>query len=227
MPGRSTGHGGKTERAYRPYAELMDAAERLRKSMGRQLEAFGLTMVQFRVLEMIYRNGPKYQEAIARRLGCTKQNISLVVEQLERARWVKRIPPKLSATGEEKADAPIQTESLPGRNKAQAKARPAIAVGRAAPAGGMNNKKPHWRITEIRLTREGKRFISNVFFQHGKVVKAEMRALDGREQWTLERLCRKVRIGDLGKFWQEIVMVEPEELEDWKSGMYRLEKDEG
>jgi hypothetical protein len=227
MPGRSIGQEGKRERAFRAYAELMDAAERLRKSMTRQLAAFGLTMVQFRVLEMIYRKGPRYQEAIARRLGCTKQNISLVVEQLERARWVKRIPPKLRATGEAKADAPIQTKSLSGRNEAQAKARPAIAAGPAAQAESTNNKKLHWRITEIRLTRGGKRFIANVFFQHSKVVKAEMRALDGREQWTLERLCRKVRIGDLGKFLQEIVMVEPEELEDWKSGMYRLEEDEG
>jgi DNA-binding Lrp family transcriptional regulator len=227
MPGRSIGHGGRTKRAFRAYAELMDAAERLRKSMGRQLEAFGLTMVQFRVLEMIYRKGPRYQEAISRRLGCTKQNISLVVEELEREGWVKRIPPRLPATAEGKADAPIQTESLSGRNGAQAKARPAIAAGRGAQAGCTNKKKPHWRVTEIRLTREGKRSISSVFFQHAKVVKAEMRALDGREQESLANLCKKVRIGDFGKFLQEIVMVDPEEMEDWKSGMYRLEEDEG
>ena len=207
--------------------ELVDAAERLRKSMSRQLEAFGLTMVQFRVLEMIYRKGPRYQEAISRRLGCTKQNISLVAEELERAGWVKRIPPKLPATGEGKADAPMQVESPSDRNEAQAKAHPAIALGRAAQTEGRNKKKPHWRITEIRLTREGKRFISSVFFQHAKVVKAEMRALDGREQESLERLCRKVRIGNFGKFLREIVMVDPEEMEDWKSGMYRLEEDEG
>lgn len=82
MPGRSIGQEGRTERAFRAYAELMDAAERLRKSMGRQLEAFGLTIVQVRVLEMIYSKGPRYQEAISWRLGCTKQNISLVVEEL-------------------------------------------------------------------------------------------------------------------------------------------------
>ena len=79
------GHEGRTERAFWAYAELMDAAERLRKSMGRHLKAFGLTLVQFRVLEMIYSDGPRYQGAISWRLGCTKQNISLVVEELERA----------------------------------------------------------------------------------------------------------------------------------------------
>ena len=38
-----------------------------------------------------------------------------------------------------------------------------------------------------------------------------MRALDGREQETMSRLCRKLRAGDAAKFLREIRMVDEDE----------------
>ena len=38
-----------------------------------------------------------------------------------------------------------------------------------------------------------------------------MRALDGREQETMSRLCRKLRAGDAAKFLREIRMMDEDE----------------
>jgi predicted ATP-grasp superfamily ATP-dependent carboligase len=114
---------GKTERAFQAYVELMDAAERLRNFMARKLETFDLTMVQFRVLEMVYHKGPRYQEAISRRLGCSKQNIRLVLDRLERAGWIKRVKARLPATqaagtpAKKTADRPAKTSEGNPANK--------------------------------------------------------------------------------------------------------------
>jgi hypothetical protein len=43
------------------------------------------------------------------------------------------------------------------------------------------------------------------------VVKAEMRALEGREQVTLSRLCRKLKDGDADRFIREITVRHPGE----------------
>jgi hypothetical protein len=62
------------------------------------------------------------------------------------------------------------------------------------------------KIVLLRLTPEGKDLIAHVFPKHAKVVKSHMKVLDGREQVTLSRLCRKLREGDIVKFVQEITM---------------------
>ena len=63
----------------------------------------------------------------------------------------------------------------------------------------------------VRLTEEGEKLIAYVFARHRKVVKAEMRALEGREQETLSRLCRKLKEGDIVKFFKEIRMRDADE----------------
>ena len=68
------------------------------------------------------------------------------------------------------------------------------------------------RIRAIGLTKSGKKFIGNVLPRHSKVVKAMMRALDGREQETMSRLCRKLRAGDVMKFVSEITHEDVEDL---------------
>jgi hypothetical protein len=60
----------------------------------------------------------------------------------------------------------------------------------------------------VRLTRVGKDVMKQVFPKRAKVVKAEMSVLDGREQKTLSRLCRKLRQGDVWKFIREMKIVD-------------------
>lgn len=68
------------------------------------------------------------------------------------------------------------------------------------------NTKAGRRIVQMRLTPRGKEWIAWVFPKHAKVVKSHMRAIDGREQQTLSRICQKLREGDIVKFVREITM---------------------
>ena len=82
---------------------------------------------------------------------------------------------------------------------------PPVEWGRAHLAKSRDGKpRTGRRIRAIGLTKSGKKFIGNVLPRHSKVVKAMMRALDGREQETMSRLWRKLRAGDIMKFVSEI-----------------------
>jgi|HubBroStandDraft_1064217.scaffolds.fasta_scaffold14753_3 hypothetical protein len=76
-----------------------------------------------------------------------------------------------------------------------------------APAGAATGRK----IVVVQLTPQGKQLIARVFPKHAKVVKAEMKMLEGREQQTLSRLCQKLRKRDVMKWFKEITMEEVEE----------------
>jgi len=58
-------------------------------------------------------------------------------------------------------------------------------------------------VVNVMLSPEGQRIFPDTFRKHSKVVKAKMRALEGREQHTLSRLCQKLRRGDVLRFVQE------------------------
>jgi hypothetical protein len=63
----------------------------------------------------------------------------------------------------------------------------------------------------LSLTEEGSAFTGRFLPRHVKVVKAYMRALDGRELRTLSHVCRKLSEGDVIKFISEM---EREDLEE-------------
>jgi hypothetical protein len=54
----------KTNRAFRAYIDLMDAADWLRGEMSGQLASFDLTMMQFRVLEGLFRGRAAVSAAV-------------------------------------------------------------------------------------------------------------------------------------------------------------------
>ena len=172
----------KTNRAFRAYINLMDAADWLRGEMSGQLATFDLTMLQFRVLEALFREGPQYQQPLSVKFQCSKQNIALVFERLEKSGAVRR-----------------------GRCRLPSKAD---HVELGFPEGSGKNWRGRW-ISLVVLTPAGKKLIANVIAKHKKVVKAWMRVLDAREQETLARLCGKVRGGDSVKFVKDMRMVDP------------------
>lgn len=179
----------KTNRAFRAYIDLMDAADWLRGEMSRQLEAFDLTMMQFRVLEALFREGPQYQQLMSRKFECSRQNIGGVLERLEKFGAVRRDRCKLpSAPTAETAQAVWEASAIRWQG--------------------------HW-ISLVTLTPREKKFIAHVIAKHKKVLKSWMRVLDAREQKTLSRSCRKLRRGDIVKFMKEIRMVDRE----WEYGL--------
>jgi len=71
------------------------------------------------------------------------------------------------------------------------------------------------RVVLVELTLEGKALTAKVVPKYAKVVKSELRALEGREQVSLSRLCQKLLRGDPTRFIREIRMMDPED--DWES----------
>jgi DNA-binding MarR family transcriptional regulator len=72
------------------------------------------------------------------------------------------------------------------------------------PASKRDEAREGIRTSVVGLTKTGKRFIADVLPTHTKMVKASMRALDGRDQDTLSRLCRKLRAGNPVRYFAEI-----------------------
>jgi hypothetical protein len=67
------------------------------------------------------------------------------------------------------------------------------------------------RIGVVILTPLGAELIGSVLPKQAKLAKAWMRALHGREQESLSRLCRKLREGDVLKFMSEMTHEDVEE----------------
>jgi len=59
-------------------------------------------------------------------------------------------------------------------------------------------------LTLLSLTEEGAVRAARFLPRHKKLIKAHMRALEGREQRTLSQLCRKLRDGDAKRFVSEM-----------------------
>jgi DNA-binding MarR family transcriptional regulator len=179
-----TGSREKTERAFRAYLELLDAADYMKAEVYDQLSFYGVTMRGFRVLELLYRRGTMRLTAVAEGLRWSRQNLNVVVKGLTDEGWVRS---ELQPLGEgEPTDptAPANGDSA-GLEESQA-----VAEGRL--------------VLVLSLTDEGRRFAERFLPRHAKVVKAYMRALEGREQQTLAELCRKLREGNVMKFISEM-----------------------
>jgi MarR family 2-MHQ and catechol resistance regulon transcriptional repressor len=175
----------KANRAFRAYIDLMDAADWLRGEMSDQLATFDLTMMQFRVMEALFRGGPQYQQLLSQRFDCSKQNIARVLKGLVKVGAVRSDRCRLPST-------------------------PTEEVAREAWKRAGVRWQGRW-ISLLTLTPKGKRFIARVIGKHKKVVKAWMRVLDAREQQTLGRLCRRLREGDVVKFVKDIRVMD----RDW------------
>src|ERR1700691_1297501 len=80
----------KTQRAFQAYLDLLDTAEWFKAQMRAPLESFDLTMEGFRLLVLLYREGALPIPELARRRGCSRQNMDALVARLEARRWVGR-----------------------------------------------------------------------------------------------------------------------------------------
>jgi DNA-binding MarR family transcriptional regulator len=174
----------KTVRAFQAFLNVMDTAEWFKNELRGPLESFDLTMPGFRVLEMLYREGALPVPDVARRRLCTRQNIYFVIESLEGRGWVRQMVVKVPAA--------VVKESRISRLRR-----------------GIQRDGP--RVAVVGLTKKGKEFVGNVVPRHVKVVKALMRALDGREQESLSKMCEKLREGDVVKFVREMQMMDEAE----------------
>lgn len=174
----------KTQRAWSAYLDLIDTAEWIKKELRAPLSTFGLTMEEFRLLLELYRAGPLTIPMVADKRERNRQNMHATIISAQEFGWVEKEVARLRP-------ARIRKSRLP-------KAR------RGRPRAGR-------RISVVRLTGQGEKLVGHVLPKQVKVVKALMRAIDGRRQATLSEICRKLRAGDVVKFVKEMVMTDPDE----------------
>lgn len=93
----------KTRRAFRAYTTLVDTADWLKTELRGPLELFDLTIREFRLMEVLYRDGalPIADVAVRRKMG--RANLHKMIRTLSRRGWVRQamatLPPVEFARG--------------------------------------------------------------------------------------------------------------------------------
>ena len=178
-------HEKKVQRAFRAYMVLIDTADWIRGELRGPLDSFDVTMGEFRVMEILNREGALPLTTVAERRQVRRSGIRRTVNRLERRGWLGRRSVILPPAEFERMHRATSRRDEPRRGQ---------------------------RICVIGLTKAGKKFMGNLLPSHSKLVRALMCALRAREQESLVRICEKLRERDVLKFVREIRMVDETEL---------------
>jgi len=167
----------RAKRAFGAYMDVIETADWLKGELRGPLLLYDLSMGDFRLLELLHREGAMFAPDIARRRRLHKQAVAVIVKRLSRRGFLLRKIVKL----------------------------PPVEFQRAhVPASKRDEAREGIRTSVVGLTKTGKRFIADVLPTHTKMMKALMRALNAREQDSLSRLCRKLRAGNPVRYFAEL-----------------------
>jgi DNA-binding MarR family transcriptional regulator len=202
---------GKTRRAYEAYLDLIETAAWMRDLAAAHVAAFRMTLREYHVMARILRNGPVYPARLGYRMGCTRQNVTRMIEKLERQGWVKRVEGRLAR----RHRVEIDWMAVDLRDRQAAAAAGVMAAKRALRRTAAEKARTGKRVVRVFLTSQGREAIEDAVRKHEKYIKAEMRALDGREQVALSRMCRKLQEGDALRFVREL------QRNDWQEDEVR------
>jgi DNA-binding MarR family transcriptional regulator len=177
-------HRERTRRAFGAYIELVDTADWVRRQLAGPLAYLDLTVNEFRLLDMVRRQGRMGVIQAAEKGGWRVQFVHKLAGRLEAAGWLRR--------------------ELVARTPAEVRPTRLPKAKRGRPRRGR-------KVLIVSLTAEGQRLIETALPRQTKLVKSLMHVLDMREQDSLGRLCRKLREGDPVKYFGEIRMEDAEE----------------
>jgi len=91
MPTRYQGS-SRERRALAAFINLQRAANTVQSLGMKHLDQHGLTPSQFAVLEALYHVGPLCLSELAQKILRTSGNLTMVVDNLEKSGYVKRVP---------------------------------------------------------------------------------------------------------------------------------------
>jgi MarR family 2-MHQ and catechol resistance regulon transcriptional repressor len=80
----------ETVRALSAFINLVRASDSVIKRLTGQLDLQGLTMGQFGIMEALFHLGPMSQKTLGEKLLRSGGNITMIVDNLEKHRWVQR-----------------------------------------------------------------------------------------------------------------------------------------
>jgi DNA-binding MarR family transcriptional regulator len=84
-------HRERTQRTYRAYVDLVDTAKWIENELRAPRWSFDLTMGEFRLLELFYREGALTMSSVLRKRQIKRQNIMVVVKRLAKRGWIHRV----------------------------------------------------------------------------------------------------------------------------------------
>jgi MarR family transcriptional regulator, 2-MHQ and catechol-resistance regulon repressor len=172
-------HRDRTRRALRACTVLIDTAEWMKTQLRGPLLTFGVTMREFRLLELLYREGALPVRDLGPRLDARRTVVFKIMARVAQLGWIRQATVTLPPVAFERSHLPLSQKDQPRRGR---------------------------RIAVVSLTKTGKKFMKDVFPRHSKLVKSLLRAIHIREQDSLARICLKLRKGDILKFMHEIRM---------------------
>jgi DNA-binding MarR family transcriptional regulator len=173
----------RTERALRTCTVLIDTAEWMKTQLRGPLAAFDLTMREFRLLELLYREGALPVRDIGPRLDARRTVVFKIMARTASLGWTRQMTVTLPPVEFKRAHLPLSQKDKPRSGR---------------------------RIAVVGLTKTGKQLMKDVIPRHSKLVKALLCVLHAGEQNTLVRICLKLRQGDILKFIHEIRMEDTE-----------------
>ena len=176
-------HRDRTQRAFRACTVLIDTAEWMKTQLRGPLLAFDVTMREFRLLELLYREGPLFVKDVGPRLDARRTVVFKIMARTASLGWTRQRTVTLPPVEFERAHLPLSQKDAPRHGR---------------------------RVAVVGLTKTGKKFMKDVLPRHSKLIKAILRAIHIREQDTLVRICLKLRQGDILKFMHEIRMQDEE-----------------
>ena len=79
---------GENAAGVRAYVDLMDTADWIKGELRGPLMSFDLAIGEFRLLELLYREGAMFIADIARRRGVHRAGVEVTIARLARRGWV-------------------------------------------------------------------------------------------------------------------------------------------
>lgn len=164
--------------AWGAYLDLTEAARWMDRKLTAALDVFGLTHEEFRLLVVLYRNGPMTRREATEKLGRIKRAVHETVRTAEEFGWVSVAESYLPAV-----------EMRESRLSKSQRGKPRIGL----------------KVGMVSLTPEGERLVGRVLPRQETAVKALMDELHSRELESLSRICRRLRGGEALPFWFEVM----------------------
>src|SRR5579862_333388 len=81
----------RTKRAFRAYIDVLETAEWLKGQMYGPLLLYDLSMGDFRLLELLHREGTQFVPDIARKRGLHRQAVDATIARLTKRGFVRRV----------------------------------------------------------------------------------------------------------------------------------------
>ncbi len=142
----------RAKRAFGAYMEVLETADWLKGELRGPLVLYDLSMGEFRLLELLHREGAMFAPDIARKRRLHKQAVAVIVKRLSKRGFVMRKIVKL----------------------------PPVEFQRAhVPASKRDEGREGIRTSVVGLTKTGKKFVADVLPTHTKMMKALMRRGEG------------------------------------------------